>query len=76
MYARNTMSRQEAVARRFVVMERYSTSPVTMATKSVGTDAPQHAKWSTGINAKDLLANAYIKEISSFKSTAFINQTY
>ena len=76
MYVRNIMSLQEAVARKFVGTERCSILPVMTATKSVETDALRHAKWNTGINAKDHLVNAYTKEISSFNSTAFINRTY
>ena len=76
MYAKNILSLQEAVARKFVVMGRYSTSPVMTVTKSAETGALRHAKWNTGINAKDHRVNAYIKEISSFNSIVFINRTY
>ena len=76
MFARNTMSLRVKYVRKFVGTEDCSTLPVTTATKSVETDALRHAKWNTGINAKDHLVNAYTKEISSFNSTAFINRTY
>ena len=77
MSARDIMSLQENYAKKFVGTERCSTLPVMTATKSVETDALQHAKWNTDTSARARLimvgVNVSTTAISTSGSTVSTN---